>query len=816
MSSLYYAYSEHTLEILRPILFQDIGTDANVENPGAWPQIYSQLVSAEIKYDVALCLLAEVLEESACGALDTALDTCGPEACLVASSRILSDLGGSMTSPVSTNLVTSIPLVLRTIRRKHLTKPIDDADDVYHVPKGTDKQDSEMISQILLRLPVLISNACLAQKLQLPTWSIRTNFLTRLVQCSTSHRFTLIHRMVQMGASDLVALGLADNDVICWAAFPTMRDRLKLLQSITRITVEQKSQSSRHWKDVCKDDVLSSLRKRCLPPLTASRGLARQFCTSLLLSYPTAGTHSSNRILAHSIALLLRDCDQSNVCDSGDSDSDDSEGGDTSSVLEAAVKDMASTWSERRFVQKIPPTTQRRATYFLQSSIPLLDRPTTASQVSTSLIRGVSVRLESSLAGVRVDGMRIAQLLAAQLGGDVHFDELEEEDDELFVEPFLGMEEETKERTTLNRHRRKYHDPDADYLSSDSDDFDRDDDSLEWDDELLPLDQGDDDEEDLRETPKPNYLRECLELLQTSESHPKAASRHKAALECLPKLVQSRPYDLPDVAVPLTQQIFRMEDKFGFDDFDESIRACVVALAVNESVSVGDFVIGYVFDDLSLHSRMLGLYTLEFAARELSGALALQEGRRSLQEILLDEKVSGNRRLVPNNECKTRHWGRLNHPDRRVTVVNRFINVAPRWFYGLIGNFMDRKDDVKLWGGANGARTLAHLLVTLATIVESCSGTTALSRDLLHFSWTFRTSDDSTLRSAVLVAVAISLATCDHATLVQTLSQRDMDLPSYLANVIHGDPDDGCRQLAQSISRNVLQVLHYQDDNLIL
>ena len=128
---------------------------------------------------------------------------------------------------------------------------------------------------------------------------------------------------------------------------------------------------------------------------------------------------------------------------------------------------------------------------------------------------------------------------------------------------------------------------------------------------------------------------------------------------------------------------------------------------------------------------------------------------------------------------------------------------------------MDRKDDVKLWGGANGARTLAHLLVTLATIVESCSVTTPLSRDLLHFSWTFRTSDDATLRSAVLVALASSLATCDDTTLVHALLQGDMDLPTYLASIIQGDPNEGCRQLAQSISRNVLQILHHQGNTLL-
>ena len=131
---------------------------------------------------------------------------------------------------------------------------------------------------------------------------------------------------------------------------------------------------------------------------------------------------------------------------------------------------------------------------------------------------------------------------------------------------------------------------------------------------------------------------------------------------------------------------------------------------------------------------------------------------------------------------------------------------------------MDRKGDVQLWGGANGARTLAHLLITLATILECCPVTTAavMPRDLLQFCWTFRTSEDSTLRSAVLVAMASSWATCDDATLVHALlCGSAMDLPSFLSNVVRTDPDQLCRTLAQTISKNVFQVLQQPTDHLL-
>lgn len=808
MTDLQYAYSEEVLRILRPLLFED---NKNDEATILWPEIRSQLTSPEVKHDVALCLLAEVALESK--EVDITLDACGAGVCLVASSRILTDLGGS--SPASSsNLVTALPLALRTIRRHYLTIK-KDGESLASTFQATDKQDDEIMSQLLLRLPVLISNACLAQKLQLPSWAVRTNYLTRLVQCSTS--ISLFRRMVQVGASDAVAQGMAEKGdaLICWTAIPTKRDRLKLLQSIVRLKLQQQSPSSGNWRVVCETEVLPYLSTTCLPPLNSSASLARQFSKTLLLSNPTAGTARSNRILAHTIALILKMCRRPDDSDSDSSDDDD----DAASVLQRAVQDMVTTWTERRFVQQASPLTQRRVTYFLQSALPLLETLSTSSQISQALIRGVSVRLESSIGDVRIDGMRIAQLLAQQLGGDVHFDELDDEEELQEEEPIVKEEENPAAATTTTPkqpRRRRYRDPDAEYQSSDSEEDDdvNDDDSLEWDDDLVPLGQGDDDEEDLRETPKPVYLRECLELLQTPESHQLAASRHATSLEFLPKLVQSRPFDLPDVAAPLAQQLLRMEDKFGMDDFEDSVRAGLVALAVNESSSVGDVVIGYIFDDVSLHSRMLGLYTLESAARELSGAHVLLEGRQSLRDVLLDDKVSGNRRLVPGNDTKTRRWGRLKHPDQRTAVVNRFTAIAPRWFYSLVGNFMDRKDDAKLWGGANGARLLSHLLVALANIVESCGGATVLSRDLMDFCWTFRTSEDATLRSAVLVAVASSLATCDATTLVHIL--HGVDLPDFLATVIQSDPDDVCRKLAKSISRNVLQVLNQQNGNILL
>lgn len=807
-----YEYPDECLQIASPILHVP-----QQEAKAIWQEIRQHLRSSSsslLKHDIALFLLAEVTIQNNDNELEETLTACGKDAVIAGCSRILINLGKQQQ-----DLVTALPLVLRTIRRYNLSTTVIIEDD--------EEGDKDMSAQMLLRLPALISNACHAQRMQLPSWAVRHNYLASLVQCSLERGESsqaMIRRMVQAGSSDAVSQGIWDyvhaskseEDHVsqrlaqcCWAALITRRDQGKLVQSLFWHALQQQQPSTIHWKTQCETQLYTYLLQVC-PPYYPS--IARQCTKTLMLSKPTYGTPRLNRMLVHVLALLLEH--QFPVADSSSS-SDDSDDEGNSTLLELVTRDSVSTWSERRFVQQSPPPLQRRVTYFLRSSMPLLTQKTT-SNLDVQLMRGIKVRLESSHVQVRADGMRIAELLAQQLGGTVHFGELEDEDEEEeLIDKALEEEPLTQEEKRVQRRRRRYRDPDAEYESSDSEEEDAakgDDDSLEWDEELVPLDQSDDDEEDLLETPKPLYLRDCLDLLMTPESNPLAASRHETSLQQLAPLVRSRPLDLPDVAVPLAEQLFRMDDKFGMNDFDIIVRGGLTALAVAEPVSIGDIILhNVIFEDFSLRRRMLGLFTLENAAKELCGANELLKGR--LQDRLLkdEDRVSGTKRLVPNDGKTTRRWGRLNHPNRDpTTVVNRFAVVAPRWFYSLVGTFMERKDDVKLWGGANGARLLSHLLVTLATFVEcsgnhSGNGSMTMARDLSEFAWTFRSAEDATIRSSVLVAVASSLAMVDEATMVEML--HGARLPDFLSSTVQHDPDETNRRIARAISRNVLEAL---------
>lgn len=190
--------------------------------------------------------------------------------------------------------------------------------------------------------------------------------------------------------------------------------------------------------------------------------------------------------------------------------------------------------------------------------------------------------------------------------------------------------------------------------------------------------------------------------------------------------------------------------------------------------------------------------------------------------------MQGKRRLVSDSRVdlennvvsllsKTRRWGRGNRArTEQMIFENRFISIAPVWFYSLIGYFVERKNESSLWSGHIGATLLARMLVTLAVIVESCGNhptTDVLARDLFELAWGFRTAEVAEVRACVLTAVATCIASVREETLVRLIAQSNdsgsMDnLPRYLRETANADPDESCRTIAVQIASQ-LRHAHY-------
>jgi hypothetical protein len=403
----------------------------------------------------------------------------------------------------------------------------------------------------------------------------------------------------------------------------------------------------------------------CLPAMASSRKI-RDAVIRLFILSPSSVMHdeSCDRQLCHGVASLLASVDSSSDYDHNDDDETDvSSDNDeettvtatTDRVLRKHLDEVAAVWSQTVFVRQTDRKMQRHVTSFLLSGMALLSaaQEDPSADLVANILEGVTARLHSTIDSIRADGMQVGERLAKRLGQELQFDELnsQRQGDTLTAPaPKPTLEQELSQlvqdgatpRPTREKRkipRRKQIDPDAEYMSeqeeNDGDDddassssgLDDDDDSVWEDDNLIAYDL-DDDEEDLRETARPLYLHECIELLRTAETEDNAFSSHEAALKELPALVRSRPVDLPDISESLAIELLRMENKFNIQHFSEMLLSSIISLAVEDPLSVGQTLVAQLFQEGSLFNRLTALTSLTEAAIELSGEKELEEWRR--------------------------------------------------------------------------------------------------------------------------------------------------------------------------------------------
>jgi hypothetical protein len=227
---------------------------------------------------------------------------------------------------------------------------------------------------------------------------------------------------------------------------------------------------------------------------------------------------------------------------------------------------------------------------------------------------------------------------------------------------------------TKRRHKAKIReiDPDAEYNSDDDDDDDEsdqedsacsptfvgeesnektgdywdDNDSIWEEDDFVPYDDLDeDDEADLRDTPRPVYLRQCLAMWRTGENEPLAQSRQEAALQEINLLVRSQPADLVDLAPTLAHELLHLENKYDIPNFASLQQDGLVALLVHQPISVSQrFIVmspssSSLFESgVALGTRLQILHTLNLAAEELCGQTLLNQHRQ--KRITQQEQMS--------------------------------------------------------------------------------------------------------------------------------------------------------------------------------
>jgi Telomere length regulation protein len=504
-------------------------------------------------------------------------------------------------------------------------------------------------------------------------------------------------------------------------------------------------------------------------------------------------------------------------------------------ILRSSLLDIAEEWSEWSFCQDVSTHKQHFVSVLLLEGLKKLKDEDLEDTLTMELLQGVTHRLESFVTEIRLDGMRIAQQVAQRVHQELHFEELEQAENEKMNQmrdlhtkiPLLDENEDnvdasmrTASKQKKSKRKPKPQDPDAEFNSDDDDDSGSvsnpgDDSSTIYDDELVPYNL-DDDEEDLRETAKPLYLLRALELLRTGENDEHAHSNHDTALRALPELVRKRPDDLPDVAISLLLQVIRMEDKFGISDFLKLRQQSIVALCVMEPVVVGKQLTEEAFNEYPLSDRLTCFGALQQAAYELSGSMTLDQSAGALQTgptpFMVENQNSADSATKTTLEIASSVRGPLLQSKTRrkrsplvapAIIKNNFTSIAPMWFYSIMGRFLKEKENEATWSGSNGSHFLASLLQTLAIIVEFAGLASApvLARDLIEFSSSFLGADVAEVRMAVLIAVSTSFSVLPADRILAFLLASGDTLLRTITNLANADPDHKCRALASGLSQ---------------
>jgi hypothetical protein len=626
---------------------------------------------------------------------------------------------------------------------------------------------------------------------------------------------------------------------------------------------------------VCQVGMLPFLREVVSPSLAKDAELVDAMVQFIILSPPTSyqiesrlsaypTLQATDRAVPRCLAQLLAlTCDSESQVNEAklfqdESDSDESDANSLRSFVEVNgfLKNLyaaANVWCEDVFVTRTDTLQQQYVTEFLLQPLECKqltkdDLQTRLSDDGTSLavvlIQGVSLRLDVSRSeSVRIDGMLVAEALAALLGQTLRFDELHpscEENAGITVEEIKEIETKKVEK---RRHRKKrvleprVLDPDA-LISYDSDSSSSQNDSSKnsydssnesydsvssWGEDSLEPYAMDDDEEDLSRVPCPRTLRGCLAYLTISETDPLAYDKHHAALTELEPIIDAQPLDLHDVMPTLVRILLFLEDKFSMDQFAVKRWDTLMALGVNSPTEMCLILVGEMRRNISLCTRLEALSLLKGIAQDLSSNRRAKDQRlnssdheisycssKLLRALNLTDASNGGEDVTSEpavQYSKTRRWRKHRTPTS--STPNRFGVVSVQMIYSLFSFLSQTRTDESIWGGSIGEKFLSEFLKTLA-IMLYCASTypssalLVFASDLFDLAWSFHTAKCSEVRHAALMA----MLTCMSLLPLESIIHRAHRTGSFLRQCSKFDESSDCRHVASLILGTVSEVMN--------
>lgn len=458
-------------------------------------------------------------------------------------------------------------------------------------------------------------------------------------------------------------------------------------------------------------------------------------------------------------------------------------------------------WSRHKLITQMSTALHRQLSLAILRILPRTNQDQLKACKATSLIMsGVSAHISISSPEIRRFGLQIGETITAILLPDqpVKFDELHPKEEEDENDPMDRIEKELMNKKMLNEDSDDENKEEGnDKESSDSDiDIDapfdeaeelkqqKNDDNDDDDEELTPYAIDDDEGHDDTRVLHP---RELIAQFRTDENDVDRFKKFQTAISTAADIIKKMTEnELTQFGQELLTILLSVDNEYNQDDFDEHRRQALVALMTTFPIPVAKMVIAELRKKRthSLGRKLQLISAIAYAASEMS-------------ELPRPEK-----KTVTLIEAHTRRWGRARTKITAVSAVNKFSKCALIYFYGIL-NAMDIESVAIEEDGLEAAQTMTTLAIIVEAAGQSVLELDRMCADLLQVVIVLSGVRPPNARRAVLFA-------CSCAVREMKNYRANDDVGEYLVNEAENDPDEMCRDIAQSTCALLAQ--RHEDD----
>ncbi|KAM9426113.1 telomere length regulation protein TEL2 homolog [Pholidichthys leucotaenia] len=483
-------------------------------------------------------------------------------------------------------------------------------------------------------------------------------------------------------------------------------------------------------------------------------------------------------------------------------------------LLIQVLQSVSRAWANSSAVKHTPLEQQLYVTKALLLSLSLLkdlELQELRSELLQCMLGGMQSHLDSSVERIRRIGMVVGECLSSRMdisGTKLKFEyNQDEETRELLslmipitcneAEPEPRNETDSPQETseaapstqTESSQNKSGSQPSKTDPESD----------LDSDDELTPYDMSGDQE--ISQASPPRYLRDCLEILISSED----PVRVELSLRAAENLVRRNAFVAKEISVQMSKVLLHLEDKYSVNGFLSLRQTTMVALTVTDPVTVAQYLTTEFYSlNYSLRQRLDILEVLVLAAQELSRPatdkrdLSICNAASAESTPYPGDNPIHWRQVVENRiQSKTKRISKGPTKPAAKATPNRWAPVAGHFFFPLLRNYDKPQVTFDLLGSDN--LVLGRLIHTLALFMHLAANAPVAPQmgcALLDFVWTVRYHTDQMVRRGVLFAVCSVFLSMPSQNLLVDLSDQLFETRTWLADVAEGDPDADCRSLA--------------------